>query len=50
MYRLTGGDLCKLGDIIQMELYTCLTWLCYETDLEQITNQQRKQANASRKK
>jgi hypothetical protein len=42
MYRLTNGDLTKLQNIVKMELYTCLTWLCYETDLEASTKQQRK--------
>jgi|TARA_B110000037_G_C16752405_1_gene355747 hypothetical protein len=34
MYRLTNGDIIKLEQIARLELYVCLTWLCYETDLE----------------
>lgn len=43
MYRLTGGDIIKLEPIAKLELYTCLTWLCYETDLE-LTNKRQRNA------
>ncbi len=41
MYRLTNGDIIKLEPIARLELYTCLTWLSYETDLELVTKTQR---------
>lgn len=44
MYRLTNGDISRLGQIVGMELYTCLTWLSYEIDLESVTKNKR--ANA----
>jgi hypothetical protein len=34
MYRLTNGDINKLEQVARLSLYVCLTWLCYETDLE----------------
>ena len=42
MYRLTKGDITNLHTIIEMNLYECLTWLCYETDLEEVTKEQQK--------
>jgi len=42
MYRLTGGRIDKLEQITKLELYVCLTWLCYETDLELTNKQQRR--------
>jgi hypothetical protein len=45
MYRLTGGDISKLEQITRLELYVCLTWLCYETDLELTMKVQRRQRN-----
>ena len=35
MYRLTNGDISKLGAITEMNLYECLTWLTYEVDLNE---------------
>ena len=45
MYRLTGGDITKLGNIVDMELYVCLTWLTYETDLDVTTKNKRNDYN-----
>jgi len=33
MYRLTNGEIVKLEAITKLNLYECLTWLSYETDL-----------------
>tara|TARA_R110000744_G_scaffold196593_1_gene315894 strand:+ start:17144 stop:17395 length:252 start_codon:yes stop_codon:yes gene_type:complete len=41
MYRLSGGDITKLNEITETSLYVCLTWLCYETDLESVNKNQR---------
>tara|TARA_Y100001963_G_scaffold110767_1_gene153201 strand:- start:274 stop:411 length:138 start_codon:yes stop_codon:yes gene_type:complete len=35
MYRLTNADISKLGAITDLNLFECLTWLSYETDLEE---------------
>jgi hypothetical protein len=43
MYRLTNGNIIHLAQIAGLELYTCLTWLCYETDLE-LTNKVQRHA------
>ena len=41
MYRLASGDISKLGAITNMNLYECLTWLTYETDLNETKAVQR---------
>jgi len=46
MYRLTNGDITNLHTIIEMNLYECLTWLCYETDLDEVTREQQRQNRA----
>tara|TARA_R110002167_G_scaffold344935_1_gene554523 strand:+ start:294 stop:425 length:132 start_codon:yes stop_codon:yes gene_type:complete len=33
MYRLTNGEIVNLDKITKLNLYECLTWLSYETDL-----------------
>ena len=33
MYRLTNGEIVNLDRITKLPLKECLTWLCYETDL-----------------
>ena len=33
MYRLTNGEIVNLGRITELSLLECLTWLSYETDL-----------------
>ena len=33
MYRLTNGEIVNLEAITKLNLYECLTWLSYETDL-----------------
>ena len=33
MYRLTNGEIVNLEKITKLNLYECLTWLSYETDL-----------------
>ena len=33
MYRLTNGEIVHLEKIVGLNLYECLTWLSYETDL-----------------
>jgi len=33
MYRLTNGEIVNLEKIVKLNLYECLTWLSYETDL-----------------
>tara|TARA_R110000744_G_scaffold214666_5_gene333456 strand:+ start:934 stop:1074 length:141 start_codon:yes stop_codon:yes gene_type:complete len=38
MYRLTGGDIVKLRAITKLNLKECLTWLCYESDLQETRN------------
>ena len=35
MYRLTNADISKLERITALQLLECLTWLSYETDLEE---------------
>ena len=38
MYRLTNGDITKLETITKTSLYECLTWLTYETELQEQQN------------
>ena len=38
MYRLTNGDITKLERITKTSLYECLTWLTYETELQEQQN------------
>lgn len=38
MYRLTGGDIIKLTAVTKLSLKECLTWLCYESDLQETQN------------
>ena len=35
MYRLTNGEIVNLERITELQLLECLTWLSYETDLEE---------------
>ena len=35
MYRLTNGEIINLERITNLNLYECLTWLTYETDLNE---------------
>jgi len=35
MYRLTDGKIVNLQKVARLELLECLTWLSYETDLEE---------------
>jgi hypothetical protein len=46
MYRLTNGEIINLTKITKLSLLECLTWLCYETDMQEeqnvITNLQTK--------
>ena len=35
MYRLTNGEIVNLEKITNLSLYECLTWLTYETDLNE---------------
>jgi len=35
MYRLTNGTIVNLEKITNLTLYECLTWLTYETDLNE---------------
>ena len=35
MYRLTNGAIVNLENITNLSLYECLTWLTYETDLNE---------------
>tara|TARA_R110001592_G_scaffold100943_1_gene285950 strand:- start:438 stop:578 length:141 start_codon:yes stop_codon:yes gene_type:complete len=35
MYRLTNGEIVNLERITNLELLECLTWLSYETDLNE---------------
>ena len=35
MYRLTNGEIINLERITNLSLYECLTWLTYETDLNE---------------
>ena len=35
MYRLTNGEIVNLERITKLGLYECLTWLSYETDLNE---------------
>ncbi|QDP61352.1 MAG: hypothetical protein Unbinned3904contig1002_34 [Prokaryotic dsDNA virus sp.] len=35
MYRLTDGKIVNLQKVAKLELLECLTWLSYETDLEE---------------
>mgnify|MGYP003658087186 CR=1 FL=1 len=38
MYRLASGDITQLERITKTSLYECLTWLTYETELQEQTN------------
>ena len=38
MYRLCKGDIVNLNKITDLLLYECLTWLSYETDLNELQN------------
>ena len=38
MHRLTNGDITKLEVITKTSLFECLTWLTYETELQEQTN------------
>jgi|TARA_R110002020_G_scaffold40617_1_gene120031 hypothetical protein len=35
MYRLTNGEIVNLERITNLSLLECLTWLSYETDLNE---------------
>tara|TARA_R100000988_G_scaffold24824_1_gene12074 strand:- start:691 stop:816 length:126 start_codon:yes stop_codon:yes gene_type:complete len=35
MYKLTNGEIVNLERITNLPLYECLTWLSYETDLNE---------------
>jgi len=35
MYRLTNGEIVNLERITKLPLLECLTWLSYETDLNE---------------
>jgi len=35
MYRLTDGKIVNLEKITKLDLLECLTWLSYETDLNE---------------
>ncbi len=35
MYRLANGEIINLERITNLSLYECLTWLTYETDLNE---------------
>lgn len=35
MYRLADGKIVNLQKVAKLELLECLTWLSYETDLEE---------------
>jgi len=35
MYRLTNGEIVNLERITELSLLECLTWLSYETDLNE---------------
>tara|TARA_Y100000385_G_C12727402_1_gene481222 strand:- start:318 stop:563 length:246 start_codon:yes stop_codon:yes gene_type:complete len=35
MYKLTNGEIINLERITNLSLYECLTWLTYETDLNE---------------
>ena len=38
MYRLTNGDITKLEAITKTSLFEALTWLTYETELQEQQN------------
>jgi hypothetical protein len=38
MYRLTNADISKLEQITKLNLLEALTWLSYETDLNEQNN------------
>ena len=40
MHRLCNEDLSKLSSITELQLLECLTWLSYETDLNESKNVQ----------
>ena len=40
MYRLTNGKIENLEKITKLDLLECLTWLSYETDLNETTKVQ----------
>ena len=35
MYRLTNGEIINLSRITRLSLKECLTWMCYEVDLNE---------------
>ena len=41
MYRLTNGEIVNLERITKLDLLECLTWLSYETDLNESKNVKR---------
>ena len=41
MYRLTNGEIVNLERITELQLLECLTWLSYETDLNESKKVQR---------
>jgi hypothetical protein len=41
MYRLTNGEIVNLERITELSLLECLTWLSYETDLNDSKKVQR---------
>ena len=41
MYRLTNGEIVNLERITKLDLLECLTWLSYETDLNDSKKVQR---------
>ena len=41
MYRLTNGEIINLERITNLSLYECLTWLTYETDLNETKSVQK---------
>ena len=47
MYRLTNGEIVNLGKITKLNLLECLTWLSYETDLQERKNVQLNKQNGS---
>ncbi|QDP62829.1 MAG: hypothetical protein Unbinned579contig1003_24 [Prokaryotic dsDNA virus sp.] len=41
MYRLTNGEIVNLERITKLKLLECLTWLSYETDLNEVKSVKR---------
>jgi len=36
MYRLTNEDITRLDKVTKLQLYTALTWMSYQADLDQL--------------